>query len=75
MIKALAVSTWTHNGYLSMCKYAPSTQSARRGGVEMPLTFKLNESAFHPPYITALWYDVISWKRDPQSNVDHKYGA
>ena len=55
MIKALAISTWTHNGDLSMCKYAPSIQSARRAGVEIPLTFKLKEYPLSTLHISRLF--------------------
>ena len=55
MIKALVVSTWTDNGYLSMCNYAPSMQSASRGGVKVPLTLKLKEYLLSTLHISRLY--------------------
>lgn len=70
----LSLSAHGHNRYLRLCNCA--RQSARQGGLEEPLTFKLKEYPLFTLHIsTALWQGVISWKRDSWSKVDQKYGA
>jgi hypothetical protein len=50
-----------HNGYLSMCNYAPAMQSARRGGVKVSLISKLKSIRFPSPTYSRFY--AISWKR------------